>query len=150
MTEKMTYICHFARHVRAKWHMYVILPIGAEWHTYVILYRYGTQRITVWLTVSLVCFRMVNKYKRLSDRQSWRPGDMRNAIAAVEREEMGWLLAAKTGLKYSTVLRLFHLASDVIKSYLSSILDYWDTVFNTYLVRLWRHNVFCIDCCKLR
>ena len=39
---------------------------------------------------------MVNKYKRLSDRQSWRPGDMRNAIAAVEREEMGWLLAAKT------------------------------------------------------
>lgn len=67
---------------------------------------------------------MVNKYKRLSDRQSWRPGDMRNAIAAVEREEMGWLLSAKTGLKYSTVLRLFHLASDVIKSYLSSILDY--------------------------
>lgn len=39
---------------------------------------------------------MVNKYKRKSDRQSWREDDMRNAIAAVEREEMGWLLASKT------------------------------------------------------
>ena len=39
---------------------------------------------------------MVNKYKRKTERQSWREDDMRNAIAAVEREEMGWLLASKT------------------------------------------------------
>jgi hypothetical protein len=39
---------------------------------------------------------MVNKYKRTSNRQSWREDDMRNAIQAVEREEMGWLLASKT------------------------------------------------------
>lgn len=39
---------------------------------------------------------MVHKYKRTSSRQSWREEDMQNAIDAVSREEMGWLLAAKT------------------------------------------------------
>jgi hypothetical protein len=39
---------------------------------------------------------MVNKYKRKTDRQSWREDDMRDAIAAVERDETGWLLASKT------------------------------------------------------
>ena len=38
---------------------------------------------------------MVNKYKRKTDRQSWREVDMQNAIDAVQRDEMGWLLASK-------------------------------------------------------
>ena len=46
------------------------------------------------LNVLFFC-RMVNKYKRKTNRQSWREEDMANAIAAVEREEMGWLRAAK-------------------------------------------------------
>jgi len=38
---------------------------------------------------------MVNRYKRKSDRQSWRQEDMQRALDAVERDEMGWLPAAK-------------------------------------------------------
>jgi len=36
---------------------------------------------------------MVNKYKRKTTRQSWREAVMQRAIDAVQREDMGWLLA---------------------------------------------------------
>jgi hypothetical protein len=39
--------------------------------------------------------KMVNKYKRKTNRQSWREEDMQNAIDSVNRNEMGWLLASK-------------------------------------------------------
>ena len=38
---------------------------------------------------------MVKKYKRRLNRQSWREEDMKNAIDAVLREEMGWLRTSK-------------------------------------------------------
>ena len=38
---------------------------------------------------------MVNQYKRKTDRQKWRKEDMQNAIDAVLRGEMGWLMASK-------------------------------------------------------
>jgi hypothetical protein len=48
------------------------------------------------VSVDLVCFcRMVNKYTRTTKRQSWREEDMQKALDAVQREEMGWLLASK-------------------------------------------------------
>jgi DDE superfamily endonuclease/helix-turn-helix, Psq domain len=48
------------------------------------------------LIYQLVVFcSMVNKYRRKTDRQNWREEDMQNAIDAVQREEMGWLLASK-------------------------------------------------------
>jgi hypothetical protein len=50
------------------------------------------------LFVGYFCFMscsMVNKYKRKTDRQSWREEDIQNAIDAVQRDEMEWLLASK-------------------------------------------------------
>ena len=40
-------------------------------------------------------FSMVQKYKRKTERQSWREDDMQKAIDAVNRSEMGWLRASK-------------------------------------------------------
>lgn len=38
---------------------------------------------------------MVGRYKRKSERQQWREEDMKSAIQAIEKKEMGWLAAAK-------------------------------------------------------
>lgn len=40
-------------------------------------------------------YRMVSNYKRKTTRQSWDEKNMRQALAAVEREEMGWLKASR-------------------------------------------------------
>ena len=72
----MTYVCRFVRlgrmtHVcRYTPPEYIVVQNGVE-------------------SIFGVFFRMVNKYKRKTERQSWREDDMRDVIAAVEQEEMG-------------------------------------------------------------
>lgn len=49
---------------------------------------------------------MPRNYKRKTTRQSWSESSMKNAIEAVKKREMGWLLAARTfGVPQATLRR---------------------------------------------
>ena len=87
----MTYVCHYALYSFS----------GSSLETVAKFDEYNEV-----ISVIHVFCRMVNKYKRKSDRQSWRQEDMQRALDAVEQDEMGWLRAANQfGVPQATLRR---------------------------------------------